>query len=491
MKRFVDLPPGDDGESRAGELLRQASTPPHFGANDQARVREALRQKLRRPRRRAWLFPTVAFGMAALSLTVIAWLRFRLPSESPVQIAVVGNGAAEVDPARPRHVTLRNGRLAVRTAEEGAVVDAPRARVLVAPSSTVEITVREAGLVVAAYVGEAKVEYEESRIEQRVAAGSELDATGTHAIVPTRAGEIEAALEGKPLPAPAVEPKPEPPAPSVPPAPPVAPPVAVEPKPEPPAPVEKPRKIVRASVEQAKVVETETDEPMPSQPAPAPEPAVVAPAPVVVAPAPAPVAVAPAPAPVVVAPAPPPAPVAAPAPAPVVVAPTPAPAPAPPPESALSKESRALSDAVRLLRRDRDAAGALAALDEYRARWPKGVLRPEADVARVDALLSLGRRGDALAALESVYVASLPRARELTVVRGELRAEAGRCKQAARDFDVAAALGDALGERALWGRAGCRARLGDRDGARADLERYLERFPSGKFASEARRALAE
>jgi hypothetical protein len=487
MKRFVDLPPGDDGESRAGELLRQASTPPHFGATDQARVREALRKKLRRPRRRAWLFPTVAFGMAALSLTVIAWLRFRLPSESPVQIAVVGNGAAEVDPARPRHVTLRAGRLAVRTAEEGAVVDAPRARVVVAPSSTVEITVREAGLVVAAYVGEAKVEYEESRIEQRVAAGSELDATGTHAIVPARAGEIEAALEGKPLPAP-VEPKPEPAAPSVPPAPPVAPPVAVEPKPEPPAPVEKPRKIVRASVEHAKVIETETDEPMPSQPAPArePEPVVAAPAPaapipVVIAPAPPPVVVAPAPAPVVVAPVPPP--------APVVAAPTPA--PAPPPESALSKESRALSDAVRLLRRDRDAAGALAALDEYRARWPRGVLRPEAEVARVDALLSLGRRGDALVALESVDVAGLPRARELTVVRGELRAEAGRCKQAARDFDIAAALTDALGERALWGRAGCRARLGDRDGARADLERYLERFPSGKFASEARRALAE
>jgi hypothetical protein len=144
-----------------------------------------------------------------------------------------------------------------------------------------------------------------------------------------------------------------------------------------------------------------------------------------------------------------------------------------------------------MLRRDRDAAGALAALDEYRARWPKGALRPEAEVARVDALLSLGRRGEALAALEAVNVGGLPRARELGVVRGELRAEAGRCKEAVRDFDAAAKSGDALGERALWGRAACRARLGDREGARADLEGYLSRFPSGKFAAEARRALAE
>ena len=44
-------------------------------------------------------------------------------------------------------------------------------------------------------------------------------------------------------------------------------------------------------------------------------------------------------------------------------------------------------------------------------------------------------------------------------------------------------------ERALYGRASCRERVGQRAGARADLERYLARFPRGRFASAVRTAL--
>jgi regulator of sirC expression with transglutaminase-like and TPR domain len=77
------------------------------------------------------------------------------------------------------------------------------------------------------------------------------------------------------------------------------------------------------------------------------------------------------------------------------------------------------------------------------------------------------------------------------VLRGELRAGAGRLAPAIQDFDAVLALGghDELAGRALYGRGSCRARLGDTPGARADLERYLQLFPRGRFAADAEKAL--
>ena len=54
--------------------------------------------------------------------------------------------------------------------------------------------------------------------------------------------------------------------------------------------------------------------------------------------------------------------------------------------TAASEEIQALERAVGLLRGKHDAPAALAALDDYIARFPGGVLAPEARVARVDAL---------------------------------------------------------------------------------------------------------
>src|SRR6185436_15905415 len=97
-----------------------------------------------------------------------------------------------------------------------------------------------------------------------------------------------------------------------------------------------------------------------------------------------------------------------PAPAPSVSAPIPAPEPstivvtqpeppaaAAPAESSLSREATLLGRALKALRRDRDPAAALRALDEYRASFPGGTLAVEARVARVDALLLLKRRPEA------------------------------------------------------------------------------------------------
>jgi hypothetical protein len=159
-----------------------------------------------------------------------------------------------------------------------------------------------------------------------------------------------------------------------------------------------------------------------------------------------------------------------------------------PPPSALAAETALLAEALTRLRQHRDPAGALAALDAYDARAPRGTLRREADGARVDALIMLGRDGDALAVLRTLALQPRGRDQELRVVRGELAA-AQDCAGAVADFDRVLADGPParLVERALHGRATCLARLGDSAAARRDLLEYLRRFPEGRFAAEARR----
>jgi hypothetical protein len=155
-----------------------------------------------------------------------------------------------------------------------------------------------------------------------------------------------------------------------------------------------------------------------------------------------------------------------------------------------------MGEALRLLRRDHAPARALEQLDAYLARFPAGQLRLEARLARLDALLALGRRPAALAALEELPRDQVSRRPELLLLRGELLAGATRCGRAIADFT--ALLEGAAGgptrsldqqERALYGRASCRATLGQTGAARADLEAYLRRFPEGTFAAAVRRAL--
>ena len=160
-------------------------------------------------------------------------------------------------------------------------------------------------------------------------------------------------------------------------------------------------------------------------------------------------------------------------------------------ESALAIESRLLGLALRELRQTHDAKQALVRLDEYTARFPSGLLKVEAQAARVDALMLLGRRDEALGLLEHATFTRLPRGGELTVLRGELRAASGRCREALSDF---AASGDSgstaeVAERGLYGQGMCRAHLGDLAGAESDLRAYLARFPAGRFRASAQATL--
>jgi hypothetical protein len=155
--------------------------------------------------------------------------------------------------------------------------------------------------------------------------------------------------------------------------------------------------------------------------------------------------------------------------------------------------SRALRQAIEELRQRRDPQAALALLERDRPALAAAGLGPEVDLVRIEALLALGRTDDVLRILEPLSLAtSYPPRRDLRVLRGELRASAGHCLEAMADFVAArqAAARDELDERALYGLGSCLARAGDRARARAVLADYLRLYPRGKFATDARRALA-
>jgi hypothetical protein len=152
------------------------------------------------------------------------------------------------------------------------------------------------------------------------------------------------------------------------------------------------------------------------------------------------------------------------------------------PAGAPPTEARVLARALAHLRASRDAGAALADLDERDRLFPNGLLSLEALRIRTEALLDLGREREALAALDGAGRATLTP--PLSLVRGELRARVGRCPEALEDLGPLAAdeaTPAALAERALYARASCHAKLHDVATARADLERYEARFPSGAF----------
>jgi hypothetical protein len=162
------------------------------------------------------------------------------------------------------------------------------------------------------------------------------------------------------------------------------------------------------------------------------------------------------------------------------------------PSGGSSEEARLLGVAIRRLRRDHDARGGLAALDQRAREFPRGALDAEADLVRVEALLMLDDRAGALRLLDERELAAAPRARQALELRGELRAAVGRCAEAVVDLERAigpSSAGDSLAERGLFARASCLSRLHKYPEAREDLEAYLRRFPNGPRAAAVAAAL--
>jgi TolA-binding protein len=130
-------------------------------------------------------------------------------------------------------------------------------------------------------------------------------------------------------------------------------------------------------------------------------------------------------------------------------------------------------------------------MSEYNDRYPKGALTEEARVILIEALLERGRTAEALVVLHDIQPQNAARGRDLTALRGELLGRAGRCSEALADFVMVlrVEVGDPAEERAIVGRATCRASAGDFAGTDDDLASYLVRFPNGRFAGSVRRTL--
>lgn len=161
-------------------------------------------------------------------------------------------------------------------------------------------------------------------------------------------------------------------------------------------------------------------------------------------------------------------------------------------DTTLAEENRLLGRIIGRLRHQGNPTEALVDLDQYAARFPAGLLSQEAYRARVDALLMAGRGAEARSILSRLALGTGARDRELRLIRAELGAE-NDCTTAMKDFHAVLVEAQAgpLAERALWGRAVCRARLGDETGARVDLADYLARFPGGPQAAAARARLRD
>src|SRR6185503_6520496 len=103
-----------------------------------------------------------------------------------------------------------------------------------------------------------------------------------------------------------------------------------------------------------------------------------------------------------------------------------------------------------------------------------------------------GRRAEALDRLSKLPLGRVGRRTELQLLRAELQAELD-CSKALADFDavLGAAASAPFAERALYGRATCRFRLGDAVGGRRVLVQYLARYPQGRFAAQVRARVAE
>ena len=151
--------------------------------------------------------------------------------------------------------------------------------------------------------------------------------------------------------------------------------------------------------------------------------------------------------------------------------------------------ARWLAEALHSLRTNHAPGAALALLDLHAGEISQSAFVHEAMVLRVEALLGLKRSGEALALLDGKSLSDVAASRTLLLTRAELRAAAGRCAESLADFDLVLAHSLRTDEQALYGRAVCRGRIGDKPGAQADFALYRRQFPKGTHIREVEKQL--
>ncbi len=133
-------------------------------------------------------------------------------------------------------------------------------------------------------------------------------------------------------------------------------------------------------------------------------------------------------------------------------------------------------------------ASAVAAWRRYRADYPNGILRVEADVSIIETLARAGETDDALAEATD-FLRRRPdseRRGEIARVAGDLYRARGDCRQAVGAYQIAlsATRSRDVAEAAGFHRAACLVRLGDATGVDA-ARAYLRSHPDGRFKKQA------
>jgi hypothetical protein len=135
---------------------------------------------------------------------------------------------------------------------------------------------------------------------------------------------------------------------------------------------------------------------------------------------------------------------------------------------------------------------ALATWERYRQRYPRGMLRAEADFSLIEVLARLREQARALDEARD-FLRRYPeseRRGEMAVLAADLARTGGDCTLAVTLYETAARarLPPALADDATFNRAACLAAAGDgrAQGAARD---YLARFPGGLHRNEAGRLL--
>jgi hypothetical protein len=131
---------------------------------------------------------------------------------------------------------------------------------------------------------------------------------------------------------------------------------------------------------------------------------------------------------------------------------------------------------------------AVAAWRRYRAEYPDGILRVEADVSIVETLARTGEPDEALSEAND-FLRRHPdseRRAEIARLAGDIYRARGDCRRAIGAYQIVlgAPRPRDVVEVATFHRAACLVRLGDPAGGEA-ARAYLHTYPNGRFRSEA------
>lgn len=139
-----------------------------------------------------------------------------------------------------------------------------------------------------------------------------------------------------------------------------------------------------------------------------------------------------------------------------------------------------------------DPAAARSAFSSYVERYPSGLLLQEVELSLIEAELAGSDFAAARASMDG-FLTRHPRSErrdEVLLLRANLDRDRGDCASALERYRALSKGKGAIADDATYFAAACAQQLGRTEEARALLQDSLQRFPSGRHAEEARRALA-